>query len=62
MGHDCTIWMYDPEGGTPEAAATLRAQICEEFVPLRAPVFKGFDDWYGADVAVATGWDTVFAA
>ena len=25
-----------------------------------APVYKGFDDWHGADVAVATGWDTVY--
>jgi glycosyltransferase involved in cell wall biosynthesis len=30
-----------------------------EFAPVQAPVFKGFADWYGADVAVATGWETV---
>ena len=29
-------------------------------LPLRAPVFKGFDDWYGADVVVATGWETAY--
>ena len=29
---------------------------------MSAPVFKGFDDWYGADVAVATGWDTAYPA
>ena len=23
-------------------------------------MFRGFADWYGADVAVATGWQTVF--
>jgi glycosyltransferase involved in cell wall biosynthesis len=62
MGHDCTIWMYDPERRHHEGAATLRRRICEEFVPLRAPVFKGFDDWHGADVAVATGWDTAWQA
>ena len=60
MGHDCTIWMYDPERRHHEGAATLRRRICEEFVPLRAPVFSGFDDWHGADVAVATGWDTAW--
>jgi O-antigen biosynthesis protein len=27
---------------------------------VRAPVFKGFDRWYGADVVVATGWQTVY--
>jgi glycosyltransferase involved in cell wall biosynthesis len=59
-GHDCTIWMYDPEGRHHEGAATLRRRICEEFTPLRAPVFKGFEHWHGADVAVATGWDTAW--
>ncbi len=60
MGHDCTIWMYDPERRHYEGAATLRRRICEEFVQVRAPVFKGFADWHGADVAVATGWDTAW--
>ena len=53
--------MYDPSTGT--AARRRRCcggGSCEEFAPLRAPVFKGFDDWYGADVAVATGWETVY--
>ena len=27
---------------------------------LRAPLHIGLDDWYGADVAVATGWQTVW--
>ena len=39
----------------------LRREIVDHFVPVRAPVFKGFDDWHGADVAVATGWETAFA-
>ena len=25
-------------------------------------MFRGFDDWYGADVVVATGWQTVYPA
>jgi O-antigen biosynthesis protein len=61
MGHTCSIWMYDPLGRAPEAAAVLRGRIVEEFRPVRAPVFKGFADWTGADVAVATGWDTAYA-
>jgi O-antigen biosynthesis protein len=39
----------------------LRRRIVDEFTPLRAPVFKGFEDWHGADVALATGWDTAYA-
>jgi glycosyltransferase involved in cell wall biosynthesis len=62
MGHDCTIWMYDPERKHHEGAATLRRRICEEFVELKAPVFNDFAHWHGADVAVATGWDTAWQA
>ena len=29
---------------------------------MQAPVTEGFDDWHGADVVVATGWDTVYPA
>jgi O-antigen biosynthesis protein len=61
MGHTCSIWMVDPLGRhASERAAVLRRRIVEEFAPLRAPVFKGFDEWYGADVVVATGWETTY--
>jgi glycosyltransferase involved in cell wall biosynthesis len=30
----------------------------EWFAPVSGPVFKGFSEWYGADVAIATGWQT----
>jgi O-antigen biosynthesis protein len=60
MGHTCSIWLHDPLGRTWERAAVLRRRIVEEFLPLNAPVFKGFDEWFGADVVVATGWETVF--
>jgi glycosyltransferase involved in cell wall biosynthesis len=62
MGHTCSIWVYDPHGRHHEAASVLRRRIVEEFTPVRAPVFKGFADWYGADVVLATGWDTAYAA
>ena len=63
MGHTCSIWMYDTRGvHRREAQSVLRRRIVEEFAPVRAPVFKGFEDWYGADVAVATGWDTAYQA
>jgi O-antigen biosynthesis protein len=61
MGHTCSIWLHDPKGRERQSAAVLRREIVDHFVPVRAPVFKGFDDWYGADVAVATGWETAFA-
>ncbi len=60
MGHTCSIWLYDPYGRQPQSAAVLRREIVEHFVPVRAPVFKGFDAWHGADVAVATGWETAY--
>jgi O-antigen biosynthesis protein len=59
MGHTCSIWLFDPRGRhVSERPAVLRRRIVEEFVPIEAPLFKGFDDWFGADVVVATGWET----
>lgn len=60
MGHTCSVWLADPtlkmKGEWP---AVIRKRIRDEFVELDAPVFKGFDDWFGADVVLATGWQTV---
>ena len=59
-GHTCSIWVHDPfdhhGGEEPRCCGGASARSS----PPRAPAFKGFDDWYGADVAVATGWDTVY--
>jgi glycosyltransferase involved in cell wall biosynthesis/GT2 family glycosyltransferase len=61
MGHTCTIWVFDPLGRhATERASVLRHRIVTEFAPILAPVFKGFEEWHGADVAVATGWETVY--
>lgn len=60
-GHTCTIWLDDPLGYNPEGAAVLRRTIREHFRPLAAPVFKGFGAWFGADVAIATGWQTAYS-
>jgi glycosyltransferase involved in cell wall biosynthesis len=59
FGHTCSIWLHDPSGDA-RPGAVVRRQILEQFTPVRAPVFTGFDEWYGADVAVATGWQTVY--
>jgi O-antigen biosynthesis protein len=60
-GHTCSIWLYDPSGKLRrQNAAVVRRRVVDEFVPIRAPVYKEFDHWHGADVAVATGWDTAY--
>jgi glycosyltransferase involved in cell wall biosynthesis len=60
-GHTCSVWVDDPFGQRKnEWPAVVRAAIQEHFAPVCAPVFNGFDEWYGADVAVATGWQTVY--
>ncbi len=61
MGHTCSIWVTDPLGRMQsEWPAVIRQRIRDEFVDLDAPVYKDFSDWFGADVVLATGWETVF--
>ena len=62
MGHTCTIWHVDPLGIQPSPAPVIRGAIREHFAPVRAPVFKDLGEWFGADVALATGWQTVYPA
>jgi glycosyltransferase involved in cell wall biosynthesis/GT2 family glycosyltransferase len=59
-GHVCSVWVSDLTGETAGAwPAVLRREIDEWFAPFAGPVYKGFADWHGADVAIATGWQTV---
>jgi len=61
LGHTCTLWVHDALGRhAHERPAVIRRRIVEEFSPVRAPVFKEFDEWYGADVVIATSWETTF--
>ena len=61
MGHTVSLWVHDPLGRhAHQQASEIRRDLREWFAPLEASVAKGFDDFYGADVAVATGWETVF--
>jgi len=63
MGHTCSLWVHDLFGHRPGiGAATLRREIVEHFAPVEAPVFREFDEWFGADVVVATAWQTVYPA
>jgi glycosyltransferase involved in cell wall biosynthesis len=60
-GHVVSIWLDDIGGrhaDDPEASAHFK----EWFGPFAAEVRWGLGDWQGADVVVATGWQTVFRA
>ena len=62
-GHACSVWLADLHGYAKDVwPAVLREEIREYFAPFEGPVYKGFDDWQGADVVMATGWETVFPA
>jgi glycosyltransferase involved in cell wall biosynthesis len=61
-GHACSVWLADYHGYRRDVwPAVLRQEINEYFAPFKGPVYKGFADWQGADVAIATGWQTVHA-
>ncbi|HEX3391763.1 MAG TPA: glycosyltransferase, partial [Solirubrobacteraceae bacterium] len=61
-GHACSVWLADYHGHARDVwPAVLRHDINEFFAPFQGPVYKGFDSWQGADVAIATGWQTVHA-
>jgi len=59
-GHSNSVWVHDPGGTMGKRAAVSRRELVDHFVPLRSGVFHGFDEWHGADVAFATGWQTAY--
>lgn len=62
-GHVCSVWVHDySENLSGIWPAVLRRNIAEFFTPIVGPVYNGFDDWHGADVVLATGWQTVHPA
>ena len=62
-GHVCSVWLYDFTGQhLSEWPAVVRADINEFFAPMQGPVYKDFSEWQGADVVIATGWQTVAPA
>jgi len=61
-GHACSVWLADYHNQMRDVrAARMRREVREYFAPFEGPVYKGFDQWQGADVAIATGWQTVHA-
>jgi O-antigen biosynthesis protein len=59
-GHACSVWLTDYHGYANAVwPAVLRHDINDFFAPFEGPVYKGFERWQGADIAIATGWQTV---
>ena len=59
-GHVCSVWLHDYYGRTTNIwPGQLRHDIRDYFAPIAGAVYNGFDEWHGADVVVATGWETV---
>ncbi len=62
-GHRCSIWLHDANGmHRRQSEEAIAADIGRHFRTLRASVHRGFAGWRGANVVMATGWDTVYAA
>jgi glycosyltransferase involved in cell wall biosynthesis/GT2 family glycosyltransferase len=59
-GHACSVWLSDFHGYMRAVwPAVMRHDIREFFAPFEGPVYRDFGSWQGADVAIATGWQTV---
>jgi glycosyltransferase involved in cell wall biosynthesis len=59
-GHACSVWLADFHGYMRAVwPAVLRHDIREFFAPFQGPVYRDFGSWQGADIAIATGWQTV---
>jgi glycosyltransferase involved in cell wall biosynthesis len=59
-GHACSVWLSDFHGYMRAVwPAVLRSDIREFFAPFQGPVYKDLSSWQGADVVIATGWQTV---
>ena len=59
-GHAVSLWLEDCERRhAAEARALTRSSFAEFFSAEGLELHTGFEDWEGADVALATGWQTV---
>jgi glycosyltransferase involved in cell wall biosynthesis len=58
-GHICSVWVHDySEQSRRVPAGNLRRDIRDFFAPIDGPVYNSLDEWHGADVVLATGWQT----
>jgi glycosyltransferase involved in cell wall biosynthesis len=59
-GHACSIWVDDSDGThAGQATDEVEALFREWFNAAGVDVHASFDAWGGADVVLATGWQTV---
>jgi len=59
LGLDVSIWLEDFEGRHAQAGEMATAeQFAEFFNAAEIPFHSGFKEWAGADVVIATGWQT----
>jgi O-antigen biosynthesis protein len=59
-GHALSLWVADDEGRHAGESEAQTAALWEQFFgPVRATVRTSLEAWAGADVVVATGWQTV---
>jgi glycosyltransferase involved in cell wall biosynthesis len=58
-GHLCSLWLEDPHRRAPESGRRVERRLRDYFGPIQAEVRSGFSKWVGADIVVATGWETV---
>jgi O-antigen biosynthesis protein len=60
LGHTVEFWLEDCDGRHSSESATVTARSFAEFFAAEGlRLHPDFSDWDGADVAVATGWQTV---
>jgi len=63
LGHTVSYWVDDEFRLMADVRpARIRRDMRDWFAPIEGPVFYGLDRWYGADVVVATGWQTAHPA
>jgi glycosyltransferase involved in cell wall biosynthesis len=63
LGHEITLWLEDCEGRhIRESASVTRESFAEFFGWEGPPLQTDLSGWSGADVVLATGWQTVARA
>jgi O-antigen biosynthesis protein len=58
-GHGCSLWFEDPRRRAGASGGGVGRRLADSFGFSEAPAYEGFARWSGADVVMATGWETV---
>jgi O-antigen biosynthesis protein len=58
-GHTVSVWLEDNEGRHAAESGSLTRRSFNEFFGDELELHLDLDDWAGADVVLATGWQTV---